>query len=102
MTIDIKLILYIPLLFFVGGINYLTYYKEIEHSDNFIETSMERSSIIILGSFGIINSIFLYLLIIKPVYEFFDEAFTLIIKPAYKYFRNYSTNSKKERKVYNE
>jgi len=76
--ININIILFLSLLFFVGGINYFTYYKEIEHEDNFIETSLERSSIIILGSFTLITSIYLYLLIAKPIYEIFKSIYLFL------------------------
>lgn len=80
---DVKLIEFITMVFIVATINYYTFYLEIEHSDNFIETSMERSSIIVLGSFSLINNIYLYLLIIKPMYEVLMLLYTYLLKPLY-------------------
>ena len=87
-TIDTKLIIFIVMLFIVSGINYLTFYKELEHGDNFVETSMEKSSIIVLGSFTLISSTYLYLLIAKPIYEIIKIIFLSIVKPSYETIKN--------------
>ncbi len=80
-----KMIAFIFLIFSIGSLNYLTFYKELEHDDNFVETSMERSSIIILGSFTLISYIYLYLLIIKPILVIVRASFNKLIKPMYEF-----------------
>jgi|GEM_PF-2808695 len=50
-------------------INYAVYYKDIEENNikQYLETSGNKSSLLVLGSFSLISDIYLYSLIVKPI-----------------------------------